>query len=225
MAPLQHQAMLADQGNAPCFNSKRGAFLDANFRPFRRAAEGGEDRHVGAEANGIVAPMPSRDHPAIRSRMRLISIRSKVAIGRRSRGCGNGAMTLKRFSTLGAGCRVALIAAISFRSSAISFSSSKCAVHRIAVLPARRAVGNEAGAVVDRIDRDRLGRDADHGRAGRHVLGDDRIGADLAHPRRPRSVRDLRARADDDAVAMVGWRLPPTPVDGLVPPSVPSGRW
>ena len=91
----------------------------------------------------------------------------------------------------------------------------------IAILAARRAVGDEAGAVVDRIDRHRPGRDADHGRARRDVLGDDRVGADLGALADLDRAEHLRARADDDAgFQIVGWRLPPTPVDGLVPPRV-----
>ena len=57
------------------------------------------------------------------------------------------------------------------------------------------------GAVVDRVDRHRLGRDADHRRARRDVLGDDRIGADLGAFADLDRPEHLRARADHDAVA------------------------
>ena len=51
--------------------------------------------------------------------------------------------------------------------------------HRINILAARRAVGHEAGAVMDRIDRYRPGRNSHHRLARRDVLRDDRVGADL----------------------------------------------
>ena len=73
---------------------------------------------------------------------------------------------------------------------------------------------------MDRVDRHRPGRDADHRRAGRDILGHDRVGADLGALADLDRPEDLRARADHHAVADVGWRLPPTPVVGLVPPSV-----
>ena len=73
--------------------------------------------------------------------------------------------------------------------------------NRVDVLAARRSVGHEAGAVVDRVDRHRLGRDADDGRARRDVLGHDRIGADLRAFADLDRAEHLRARADHHAVA------------------------
>jgi hypothetical protein len=70
---------------------------------------------------------------------------------------------------------------------------------RIAIFAAGCSIGQEAWAVVHRIDRDRPGRNADHGRPRLDVLGDDGIGADLgplAYLDRP---QHLRAGANDHA--------------------------
>ena len=58
--------------------------------------ESGEDRNVGIDAKRIVAPVTGGDHSSVKVEDPLISLRSKVAIGRRSQVAGNGAMTLKR---------------------------------------------------------------------------------------------------------------------------------
>ena len=54
---------------------------------------------------------------------------------------------------------------------------------------------------MDRIDRHRLGRDADHGRSGRDVLGHDRVGADLRALANLDRAQHLRSGTDDDARA------------------------
>ena len=75
-------------------------------------------------------------------------------------------MTLKRFWPWAAAGAGLLSAAISLRSSSISCSSSPMRARTGShILAARRSVGHEAGAVVDRIDGHRPGRDADHRRA------------------------------------------------------------
>ena len=97
MAPLEHRAMLRNQRKRPLLQMKLGAFFDPHFGTLGGAAEGGEHRHVGIEPHAIIAPMAGRDHPAVEVEDALQFGRSKAAIGRRSRGCGNGVTTLKRF--------------------------------------------------------------------------------------------------------------------------------
>ena len=136
-------------------------------------------------------------------------------------------MTLKRFSPSARAARVALIVRdFLAQLGDLVLELADAHAHRIHVLAARRAVGNEAGAVVDRIDRHRLGRDADDGRAGRHILGDDRIGADLGALADLDRPEHLRARPDDHAVAdrrvALAARRPWT---GWSRPASRSDRW
>ena len=80
----------------PLLQPKRGAFLDADFGPLGMAAKGREHRHVGIDPQRIIAPVAGGDHPTVEvedaGKLRAF----EVAIGRRSQGAGNGAMTLKR---------------------------------------------------------------------------------------------------------------------------------
>ena len=118
-------AMLAHQCERPLLQPKRGAFFDAHLGPLGMAPEGRENRDVGIDPQRIIAPVPGRDHPPIEVEdPRSARVRSKVAIGRRSQGRGNGAMTLKRFWPSAAAGAVPSALAISLRSSSISCSSS-----------------------------------------------------------------------------------------------------
>ncbi len=65
MAPLEHDAVLADQGKRPLLRPKRGAFLYPDFRMLGMAAVSGEDRDVGIDAQRVIAPMSGSDHPAV----------------------------------------------------------------------------------------------------------------------------------------------------------------
>src|SRR5688572_11021755 len=125
MAPLQHQAVLADQGKGPLLHPKRGAFFYADFRPLRCAPKGCEDGQVRAHADCVIAPMPRGNHAPVK-------VQDTLELGPVE--CGNGApvpgMRERRndaqaLFAFGAGCRVVLMVAISLRSSAISFSSSQ----------------------------------------------------------------------------------------------------
>ena len=58
--------MLSNQRERPLLQSKRGAFLYANFRPLAVPAECGEHRHVGIDPQRIIAPMPSGDHAPVK---------------------------------------------------------------------------------------------------------------------------------------------------------------
>ena len=65
MAPLQHHAMLTDQGKRPLLRTKRGAFFYADLRPLRMTTICGENSDVGIDAQRIVAPVPGGDHAAV----------------------------------------------------------------------------------------------------------------------------------------------------------------
>src|SRR3546814_1319497 len=45
--------------------SQRRALFYAVFRPFSRATEGGENSSVPAHVDGVIPPMPGRDHPSV----------------------------------------------------------------------------------------------------------------------------------------------------------------
>ena len=91
---------------------------------------------------------------------------------------------------------------------------------RIAIFSAGRSVRHEAGAVVDGLDGHRLGRDPDNGRTCRDVLRDDRVCADLGAFADLDRTKDRAPEPITTFDPMVGWRLPPAPVVGLVPPRV-----
>ena len=65
MAPLQQNAMLTDQRERPLLQTKRGAFLDADFGALGVAAIGGEDSDIGVDPQRIIAPVSGGDHPAV----------------------------------------------------------------------------------------------------------------------------------------------------------------
>jgi hypothetical protein len=65
MAPAQHAAIHADHGVKPLPLPQLRTFLDAVQRRFGGAAEDREDRKVAHRGDGIVAPFPGSDHPAI----------------------------------------------------------------------------------------------------------------------------------------------------------------
>ena len=90
------------------------------------------------------------------------------------------------------------------------FELGEASADGIHVLAAGCAVGHEARAVMDHIDRYRPGRDSHHRLPRRNILGDDRVRADLG------ALADLTTTPSRS----VGWRLPPIPVVGLVPPKV-----
>src|SRR5690242_18054191 len=69
----------------------------------------------------------------------------------------------------------------------------------VAILAERRAVGNEAGAVVDHVHWNGLGRDSDDRRTGDHVLRHHAVRADLRALADGDRPKHLRARADHDA--------------------------
>ncbi len=160
--------------------------------------------------------------------MRCSSRRSKVAAGRRSRGPGNGATTLKRvWPWLAAPARAApglQLGKLAAQRLHFLLELAKPDPARIDVFPARCAVSDEAGAVVDRVDGHRPCGDADHRRMRRDVLGDDGIGSDpraFANLDRP---QDLRARPDHHPVAKgrvafaadPGGRIGPAERDALI---------
>ena len=58
--------MLSDERERPLLLPKRGAFFDSNLWALGMAAEGGEDRHVGIDSERIIAPVPGRDHAAVK---------------------------------------------------------------------------------------------------------------------------------------------------------------
>lgn len=58
--------MFPDQRERPLLQAQLRAFLYDNFRPLRVASVGGKYRHVGIDAQGVVAPVASDDHTAIK---------------------------------------------------------------------------------------------------------------------------------------------------------------
>ena len=79
---------------------------------------------------------------------------------------------------------------------------SSRARRRIAILTARRAIGHEARAVVNRVDRHRPGQECPRRShpAGTSLVTTE-FGADLRTRPDLDGTEDLRARPDDDAVA------------------------
>ena len=65
VAPLEHGAMFRNQSKRPLLQMKPGAFLDPHLGPFRVAAVGRENRHVGIDPQRIIAPMTGSDHSSI----------------------------------------------------------------------------------------------------------------------------------------------------------------
>ena len=65
MAPLQHRAMLANQGKGALLRPKLRALLDPDFRPFRAAPKSRKACHLFLERHGVIAPMPGGDHPSV----------------------------------------------------------------------------------------------------------------------------------------------------------------
>src|SRR5688500_16007540 len=121
--------MLADQCERPLLQPKRGVFLYADFRPLGRAPVRREDRHVGADVNGIVAPVPRRDHPAVKVQnpldLETVERGNRPPVPR-MRERRNDAQAL---FTFGADCRAAFSAATSFHSSSMTaWSSASCAL-------------------------------------------------------------------------------------------------
>ena len=57
--------MFTDESKRSLLLPKRGAFLDADLGPLGMASEGGENRHVWIDPQGIVAPVTRGDHPAV----------------------------------------------------------------------------------------------------------------------------------------------------------------
>src|SRR4029450_5319381 len=148
-----------------------GAFLDPNLGTFRSAAEGGEHRHVGIEPDTVVAPMTRCDHPPV-------EVEDPLQLGTVE--CGNRTpvprMRKRRYDaqallTFGWGWRRAPSAATSRPSPPICASTplpplapkplplvchlDQPRPRRIAVLAARRSIGNEARAVVDGVNQHR----------------------------------------------------------------------
>ena len=165
MAPLEHRAMLRNQRIRPLLQMKLGAFLDPHLGPLRGAAKGGEHRHVGIEPHAIIAPMPGRDHPPVK-------IEDALQLGAVE--CGNGTpvprMRKRRddaqaLLTFGLGWRArAELGHFAAQRLDLLLQLGQPRPRRIAILAAGRAIGHEAGAVVDGVDRHRPGRDADHRR-------------------------------------------------------------
>ena len=124
MTPLQHHAMLTDQGKRPLLRPKRGAFLYADLRTLGMAAVGCEDGDVGIDAKRIIAPVPGGDHPAVKvedpSQLPAIETRdwAPVPYTRERRDDAQADFTF------GCGWRAVFSTATSFRNASISFSSS-----------------------------------------------------------------------------------------------------
>ena len=57
--------MLADQGERPLLQPKRGAFFDTDLGPLRMTPERGEYGHVGIDPQRIIAPVAGDDHATI----------------------------------------------------------------------------------------------------------------------------------------------------------------
>jgi hypothetical protein len=157
--------------------------------------------------------------------MRCSSTRSKVATAFRSGRTGKGVTLLtKPCSPEVARRGPAKLLELGPELGQLLLQGGEAGANRIDILAARRAVGDEAGAVMDQVDRHRPRRNADHRGARQHVLGHHRIGADpaaLADRDRP---QHLRARADHHAVlqrrmalaADPGGRIGPAQRDVLV---------
>ena len=118
----------------------------------------------------IVAPVAGRDHPTIQvedpHQLQAVESGDWAPVpGLRERRDDAQALF-----TFGWGWRASLERPSSLRSSSISsLELAEPSADRIDILAARRSVRHEAGAVVDRVDRDRPCRDADDGlRRRRH---------------------------------------------------------
>ena len=116
--------MLTDQGERPLLQSKRGAFLYADFRPFGASAEGGEYGYIGAEVDRVIAPMAGCDHPPVEvedaSELEAVEAGNWAPVP----GQWERRNDTQALFALGVAWRDRLSAAISLRSSAISRSSS-----------------------------------------------------------------------------------------------------
>ncbi len=66
MPAPQDNAMFANQRPLALPIAQRGALLNPEFGPFRRAPIGTENRGIAAHVHRIVAPMARGDHPAIK---------------------------------------------------------------------------------------------------------------------------------------------------------------
>lgn len=65
MAPLQYLAMFGHQGKRPLLGRKPGAFFDPDFGIFGGTAKGRKYGNIRIEADRIIPPMASRDHPPV----------------------------------------------------------------------------------------------------------------------------------------------------------------
>ena len=65
MAPAQDHAALADHCPLALTPGQGGALFNAVEGLFRGAAEDAEDTGLGLAVDGIVTPLPGRDHAAI----------------------------------------------------------------------------------------------------------------------------------------------------------------
>ncbi len=222
MAPLDHHSMLGNQRERPLLQLKLGAFFDADVRLFGSAAESSKHGNVGIEPQPIIAPMAGSDHSSIKIedalQFRAVECRNGTPIPRMRKRRDHAQALLTFGLWLAAGTKLRDFAT-QFLYLVLKLGQPGPAW--IAILAARRAIRNEARAVMHRVDRYRPCRNPDDGALRRHILGYNRIGSDLG------ALADLdRARVPGRQTRSttpehrVGWRLPPTPVEGLVPPSV-----
>lgn len=65
MPALQYGALFTNQRPHALPHPQRGALFNSHLGPLRSAAKGAETGDIPFKIHGIVAPMPSGDHPPI----------------------------------------------------------------------------------------------------------------------------------------------------------------
>lgn len=138
MPAFQNRAAFADQGPHPLTIAQSGAFFDTIFGALGRAAEHTEHRRVAAQINGIISPIPCRDHPAIevQNLRQFIFFKADLIMSTKpGKGRDNGAqLTLRPLAgrglagaTLDAASRAAINSATFLR----KLSISHCIISRL----------------------------------------------------------------------------------------------